>query len=54
MNRNAELVDAKGKKAAVKKQEPVEEDSLEPCAKPQAQEASDFRAADDACDDGVH
>ncbi|MGA2545302.1 MAG: hypothetical protein ABSF43_02045 [Rectinemataceae bacterium] len=28
-------------------------EGLDPCAKPQAQEASSFRSTDEACDDGV-
>jgi hypothetical protein len=28
-------------------------EGLDPCAKPQAQESSSFRATDEACDDGV-
>jgi hypothetical protein len=29
-------------------------EGLDPCAKPQAQEASSLRSADEACDDGVN
>ena len=31
----------------------VQKESLEPCDKPQAQEASRWEAGDEACDDGV-
>ncbi len=32
----------------------VADDDLDPCDKPQAQEASSLVAADEACDDGVN
>jgi hypothetical protein len=55
MKREKEISKAKGAKAALNKPEPKKRsDPLEPCGKPQAQEAFRLNAADDACDEGVH
>ena len=54
MKRENEIAKGKLAKDASKKPEPKGSDPLDPCVKPQAQEASRLKAADEACDDGVH
>jgi hypothetical protein len=36
------------------KRPPIGDEGLEPCGKPQAQEAARLQDADDACDEGLH